>query len=27
VALDQANDVLERMTSFDTVGFALIDTL
>lgn len=25
VALDQAQDVLERMTSFDTVGFALID--
>jgi propanol-preferring alcohol dehydrogenase len=25
VALEQASDVLERMTSFDTVGFALID--
>ena len=25
VELAQANDVLERMTSFDTVGFALID--
>jgi D-arabinose 1-dehydrogenase-like Zn-dependent alcohol dehydrogenase len=25
VALEQADDVLERMTTFDTVGFALID--
>jgi threonine dehydrogenase-like Zn-dependent dehydrogenase len=25
IALDEASGVLERMTSFDTVGFALVD--